>query len=390
MDGLRKCLVDEFTSIYCFNLRGNARTSGEQRRMEKGNVFGEGTRTNIAITLLIRNPDKTGQHQVFYHDIGDYLSREEKLETIKNFGSFTNIQWDSLTPNKNHDWINQRDPAFDEFISLGDKKDKSSKTIFDVYSSGVKTNRDNWVFGFSRKSIIDNMSQMIDFYNSQVEDYKLSRTKHTNVEYFIDNNPKKISWDGTLKNDLDKLKKGVFSEDCIRVSMYRPFVKQWFYLSRQFNNSIYLVEKIFHSKQTDNLVICVTGKGEEKEFSVLITDVVTEFKLIYNSQCFPLYTYEKQEQTDQISLLPTQEEYIKKENIPDTIQTEFQTIYNDPKITKEDIFYYVYGILHSPEYKTRFAADLKKCCPASLTPSTLAHSAPQDATSPTGISTTKK
>jgi predicted helicase len=147
MDGLRKCLTDEFTSVYCFNLRGNARTSGQQRRMEKGSVFGEGTRTTIAITLLIKNPEnpeKAGQHELFYHDIGDYLSREEKLDKIKNFGSFTSINWgDSLRPNDSQDWINQRDPAFDKFISLGDKKDKSSKTIFDIYSSGVKTNRDN-------------------------------------------------------------------------------------------------------------------------------------------------------------------------------------------------------------------------------------------------------
>lgn len=172
MDGLRKCLTDEFTSVYCFNLRGNARTSGEQRRMEKGSVFGEGTRTTIAITLLIKNPEKSGQHELFYHDIGDYLSREEKLDKIKNFGSFTSINWDSMTPNDSQDWINQRDPAFDKFISLGDKKDRSSKTIFDIYSSGVKTNRDNWCYNFSRNSVITNMSQMIEFFNRQVETYQ--------------------------------------------------------------------------------------------------------------------------------------------------------------------------------------------------------------------------
>ncbi|WP_126389284.1 DEAD/DEAH box helicase [Pseudanabaena sp. ABRG5-3] len=172
MDGLRKCLTDEFTSVYCFNLRGNARTSGEQRRMEKGSVFGEGTRTTIAITLLIKNPEKAGQHQLLYHDIGDYLSREEKLDKIKSFGSFTSINWDSLLPNDSQDWINQRDPAFDEFISLGDKKDKSTKTIFDLHSSGIKSNRDNWVYNFSRKSVISNMTKMIDFYNSQLKEFQ--------------------------------------------------------------------------------------------------------------------------------------------------------------------------------------------------------------------------
>ncbi len=122
MDGLRKCLTDEFTSIYCFNLRGNARTSGEQRRMEKGNVFGEGTRTPVAITLLVKNPAKKGQCQLFYHDIGDYFSQEEKLKIIADFGSIGSMDWKLLTPNNSQDWINHRDPEFDRFTPLGDKK----------------------------------------------------------------------------------------------------------------------------------------------------------------------------------------------------------------------------------------------------------------------------
>jgi predicted helicase len=217
MDGLRKCLADEFTSVYCFNLRGNARTSGEQRRMEKGNVFGEGTRTNIAITLLIRNPDKIGRHQIFYHDIGDYLSRDEKLDKIKSFGNFTSIRWDSLTPNKNYDWTNQRDPAFDKFISLGDKTDKLSKTLFDSYSRGFETRRDPWSYSFSRQSLISNMTKMIDFYNSQVEEFNTclngnatlgNEEKQKKIEAFVNTDPKNISWSRGLKNDLSKLVKG--------------------------------------------------------------------------------------------------------------------------------------------------------------------------------------
>ncbi|HKW28256.1 MAG TPA: DEAD/DEAH box helicase family protein, partial [Verrucomicrobiae bacterium] len=140
MDGLRKCLTDEFAAIYCFNLRGNARTSGEQRRMEKGNVFGGGTRTPVAITLLVKNLEHKCACQLFYHDIGDYLSAEEKLQIVTDFASIKSIPWSKLTPNKNHDWINQRDPAFEKFISLGDKDGEQTQTIFDLYSSGVKTN----------------------------------------------------------------------------------------------------------------------------------------------------------------------------------------------------------------------------------------------------------
>jgi predicted helicase len=145
-DGLRKCLTDEFSSIYCFNLRGNQRTSGEISRREGGKIFGSGSRTPIAITLMVKTPQHQGPCQVFYHDIGDYLSREEKLAIIKDFGSIQGMTWKPLTPNDQHDWINLRDPAFEAFTPLGDKEDKTAKTLFETYSSGLKTNRDNWIY----------------------------------------------------------------------------------------------------------------------------------------------------------------------------------------------------------------------------------------------------
>lgn len=363
-DGLRKCLMDEFTSIYIFNLRGNARTSGEQRRMEKGNVFGEGTRTPVTVTILIKNPDRNGQCQLFYHDIGDYLNREEKLKIITDFASFKNIPWVKITPNASYDWINQRDPAFDTFISLGDKRDKNSVTIFDVYSSGVKTNRDDWAYNFSKPQLSTNMSRMIDFYNEQVKAYaELKKSRHVEVENFIDNDPKKISWTREIKQDLERNKKGTFRNVSIVPSTYRPFAKQCLYFDRQFNNCVYQMPRIFPKEGLENLVICITGVGASKDFSALICDSIPNLHMHDTGQCFPLYTYEKSE--DAGGLLAEMEtgEYRRKENIPDAILADFRKAYNDAKISKEDIFYYVYGVLHSPEYKTRFAADLKKMLP---------------------------
>lgn len=367
-DGLRKCLMDDFTSIYCFNLRGNGRTSGETCRKEGHPLFAAtggkgGSLAPIAITILIKNPEKKGQHQLFYHDIGDYLTRKEKLDKIKNFGSFTSINWDSLLPNDSYDWINQRDPAFDKFISLGDKKDKSSKTIFDIYSSGVKTNRDNWCYNFSHDSVITNMSQMIEFFNAQVEEYQSSTGNKRNVDSFIDNNPQKISWTREIKQDLERGKKGQFCLDNVVISIYRPFCKQSFYFDRQFNNCVYQMPRIFPNENLENLVICVTGTGSTKDFSTLISKILPDLEMISKSQCFPLYTYENPDPTDQTSLFLTETGYTKKENIPDTILSDFQITYQDQTITKEDIFYYIYGLLHSPEYKQRFAADLKKMLP---------------------------
>jgi predicted helicase len=364
MDGFRKCLVDEFTSIYCFNLRGNARTSGEQRRKEKGNVFGEGTRTTIAIIVLIKNPDKKPSKQVNYYDIGDYLTREQKLSIIQNFADISTIEWEEITPNDNHDWINQRNDIFESFISLGDKKDKSSKTIFDVYSPGIVTSRDAWSYNFSAQVLEDNMSRMINFYNQQVEEFKVLKDK-TTVDSFINSDPKKISWSRGLKQKLQKFTTYKL-EDCLRISCYRPYTKEYLYFSNYFIEAIGKSQLFFPNQELENLVISITGKGEDKEFSALICNVITDYKLIYNTQCFPLYTYEKQEIDESKPSIPGMEisgEYVKKENIPDTILTEFKKIYKDKTISKEDIFYYIYGVLHSPEYKQRFAADLKKMLP---------------------------
>jgi predicted helicase len=372
MDGFRKCLVDEFTSIYCFNLRGNQRTSGEQSRKEGGKIFGSGSRATIAIIFLIKNSSKKSENKVFYHDIGDYLSQKEKLDIIKNFGDISTMKWQEITPNENYDWINQRNDDFESFMSLGDKKDATSKTIFDVYSMGVKTNRDNWVYNFSQQSVIDNMTRMIDFYNEQVEDFKKHLKGHAlnnveqrkkQVESFINNNTQQINWSRGLKNDLGRFINYEFSHDSVFMGIYRPYCKNWVYFNKYFNDMIYQLPKIFPNQNLDNLVICVTGIGASKDFSALITDVIPNLHFHDTSQCFPLYTYEKQSELGSLFATATTEQYTKKENIPDSILKEYQQKYQDKTITKSDIFYYIYGVLHSPEYKQRFASDLKKMLP---------------------------
>jgi predicted helicase len=362
MDGFRKCLVDEFTSIYCFNLRGNARTSGEQRRQEKGNVFGEGTRTTIAIIFLIKNSSKKSENKVFYHDIGDYLSQKEKLDIIKNFGDISTMKWQEITPNENYDWINQRNDDFESFISLGDKKDASTKTIFDVYSAGVQTNRDTWCYNFFCDAVAFNMKRTIDFYNEQVEQYQSLSIKPS-IENFVDNDTKKIKWTGELKDNVAKLEKLNFTEKSIVKSIYRPYCKQWLYFQKLWNKRTYQMPKIFPNQNLENLVICVTGIGVTKDFNALIVNTLPDVQLQANGQCFPLYTYEKQSELGSLFATATTEQYTKKENIPDSILKEYQQKYQDKTITKSDIFYYIYGVLHSPEYKQRFASDLKKMLP---------------------------
>ena len=148
-EGFRKCLEDEYSSIYVLNLRGNQRTSGELSRKEGGKIFGSGSRTPISITLLVKNPAKKGKATIYYHDIGDYLSREQKLKKISEFGSVdsSELQWEIVAPNEKGDWINQRGGIFDSLIILGDKEDKNNKQVVFVpfYSRGLATARDAWL-----------------------------------------------------------------------------------------------------------------------------------------------------------------------------------------------------------------------------------------------------
>lgn len=380
-DGFRACLESEFSDIYVLNLRGNQRTSGELSRKEGGKIFGGGSRTPITITFLIKNPAKAGQPAtIHYHDIGDYLTREQKLDLVKKFKSVHGrlIEWQIIEPTDRHDWINQRDGAFDSLIALGDKEDKTNKgqKFFNaVHTNGIKTQRDVWCYGFSSSAVAENMSRMIGNYNKECErihqllETSDSETKEkilSNVSSFLSDDDTFISWTRALRNDILKNKEGQFSSDNIVASLYRPFTKEALYADSQFNELLGIKSKAFPFKDAENLVICVSGVGVTKDFTCIITDQLPDLELIGKSQCFPLYWYEERKET-QASLFDddtSEDKFIRRDGITDWILKEVRKRFGNSKaITKEHIFYYVYGILHSPQYRERFAADLKKSLP---------------------------
>lgn len=372
MDGFRKTLQDEFSDVYVFNLRGNARTQGELRRKEAGNVFDAGSRTPVAITLLVKRKAHTGKATVRYHDIGDYLTREQKLGIITGFGSHQSLPWQTLEPNEHHDWINQRSGDFNAFVPFNDSPD----AIFAMRSSGVKTNRDSWVYNPSRTALEGNVRRMIDFYNQQVVLHS-ERCKAAGSDAFkmamdlADSNPRNIKWTRELYADLSRGKLCDFEPDGLRIALYRPFGKQWSYFNRRLNNCIYQQPKIHPTAAHSNLTIQVTGTGESKEFSCLISDVIPNLHAISGGQCFPLYWYEPVAEDvpqsgfnfdgDADDALANG--YVRRDGITDVALANFRTHYADATITKEDIFYYCYGVLHSPEYREQYAADLKKVLP---------------------------
>ncbi len=369
-DGFRKCLEKEFSAVYLFNLRGNARTQGELRKKEAGNVFGSGSRTPVSVTLLVKNPKaKQDKAVIHYHDIGDYLSREEKLKIIREFRSVGSsaMPWRILKPNEHGDWINRRNDAFANFIPLGDKKGKTNSFFQPYYSNGVKSNRDAWVYNFSRETVQNSMKTSIDIYNKELEGYITAQESNPNLtaDNFVDFSNRMISWIYETKKHLEKKIAHQFVNDDIVTALYRPFVKQHYYFNNDWNNRLYQIPKLFPSPELDNRVICITGEGN-LGFSTLISDSIPDlcFTKYGNggSQCFPLYWYEKP-QEKQLDLFSSNDsEYIRRDGLSDFILKRAKKQYGK-SVTKEDIFYYVYGILHSPEYRTAFANDLKKMLP---------------------------
>ena len=342
MDGLRKCFAEEFAEIYVFNLRGNQRTQGETSRREGGKIFGSGSRAPIAITILVKAPHE-GSAQIFYRDIGDYLSRDEKLLRLQQTPNVLSDEFKIITPNERGDWINQRGDTFDTFIPLAPDKrfDEATKSFFVANSNGVSTNRDIWAYNFSRKALESNMQTTIGYYNSN-EPTKVDQTKITWVESTVN-----------FKNRGIKI---VFDATQIAESIYRPFCKSNLYYDKYLNHRRYQMPKIFLTGREENLLICVTGTGSSKNFSVMIVDKIPCLDMVDKSQCFPLYWYESARQGSLFG-----ENLERRDGISDFILAEARKRFGD--VSKEDIFYYVYGFLHLRSYREKFSAELKKSLP---------------------------
>lgn len=369
-DGFRKSIEKEFSSIWVFNLRGNARSSGEMRRKEAGNVFGSGSRTPISITLLVKNPKATNKNAtIHYHDIGDYLSQQEKLAIISKLNSVSNseMKWKVLKPNDHGDWINQRSNLFGDYIIIGDKSVKNNFNTFFVkyYSNGLKTQRDAWCYNSSRTNLLENIKTTLSFFNRQTKLFieNLKVNPKLKAKEFLDFNDSKISWTRALIWDAEKGRQLELNKDLVRVSTYRPFFKQYLYHDRGLNEMVYQIPKLFPTPSKKNQLICVPGAGDKKKFSCLISDQIPDLGLIGASQCFPLYYYEEREKNNpNLFDAAGESEYIRRDGVSDFILERARKIYGK-NVSKEDIFYYVYGVLHSPDYRTAFANDLKKMLP---------------------------
>ncbi len=363
-DWFRKCVAQEFSHLYVLNLRGNARTSGEERKKEGDGIFDSGSKATVAIVFFVKDTSVKNS-VIHYHDIGDYLKREVKLHRLANFTDLDAIAFKTITPNEKGDWINQRDDAFEKLIPLKrDKKLKILNTIFDLNSGGVGSGRDPWVYNFSPKILTQSVQKCIDTYNADLKRFNAcfreafkQRTKGVkSAELYKHLNDKeittdktKIAWTDGLKNKLIKNKNLQEShEKRVRLALYRPFNKQWLYWDKDWIKRQSKFSKIFPDKDAQNVVIN-TGVGNGKNFSALVSDCISDCSLISPNQAYPLYHY------DDLG----NRHYA----ISGYALNLFRRHYQDNAITEEEIFYYIYAIFHHKGYLKKYKNSLAKEAP---------------------------
>lgn len=376
MNGMRECLAEEFSAVYVYHLRGNQRTQGEESRKEGGKIFGSGSRAPIAITMLVKNPDAVEQGAIYFHDIGDYLTREEKLAMVKRAAATGELEWARITPDRHGDWLNQRDDSWYEFAPLGiaNKPNAVPSGLFACYSRGAESDRDAWVYNFSSEEVSRNVKKLINCYEG-------CRAASMNDEELVDNDPRHISWSRSLKGKLSRDVKISFHEEALSPCAYRPFCKQWLYFESGLVDYPALQGLMFPSKgEHNNKAITIAATRRHDPMPFIVDAIPSHGFDIDAAQCFPLYWYEKRESLGGLFDDDAQGGYVCHDAITDEALSVFREAYprafdahgkqgprakkhGGVELTKEDIFFYVYGVLHSPEYRTRFAANLKKELP---------------------------
>ena len=366
-DGVRLSFVDDFSDIYVYNLRGNQRTAGEESRKEGGKVFGSGSRNTVVITIGVKDPNKSGC-EIHYHDIGDYLTAEQKLDIV-NHSSLETIEWDSIWPNSHGDWLQQRSVNFETWPVIGDKKKSGTQKVFCSHGMGLGTSRDTWVYNFSLERLRNSVQIMCDTYNRAVQSYGQSAF-NTRIDFLRECSeftaPDKIKWSSSLDKKFDSgILYPINEVITSRCSLYRPFNTQHVFYDKFWNHRVSQLPSMFPTPEHKNIGFYVVNPGSAKPFSALATDLIPDLAMYGSNagQFFPRFTWEKVEPEDgglfgAVGVDKREESkygvigeeiagYVRVDNITEDIKKLYwDTLGAD--ITGDDIFHFVYGKLHDP------------------------------------------
>ena len=362
-DGFRKHLDDNFSTIYHFDFKGNARTSGERRRREAGNIFDDAIRVGVGISVLVRKGKKAGKVVVNYHAVDDYAKAPEKRRYLESFADVKAVPWQVLKPDARHSWlVPAHADKFEGYLPIGSKETKrggKQEAVFVSFSNGVKTNRDEAVYDFDTGKLKDRVKRFIEDYNAEVDRWRRSDKKSA-IDDFV--NYVKVKWSESLKANLARGRYAEYADDKIRPSLYRLFVKEWFFFDALLNERRYQFPAILPTAATEaeNRIICVSGIGSKKPFHCINTDIIPCLDLIEKTQCFPFYVYDedgtnRRENITDWALAAFREKYAKE-------TVALKTVGLSP-LSKWDIFHYCYGLLHHAGYRATFGANLKRDLP---------------------------
>jgi predicted helicase len=345
-DGFRACIQEDFAECYIVDLGGDIRANHKA----VGNVFG--IMTGVAMFFLVKKNKQKTNCRIHYTTMDDSLSKVDKLDWIRE-NSFETIDFQRITPDKNNNWINlAEDNDWDALLPLGDKVVKLGKTheqtaIFELFSLGVVTNRDEWIYDFDANNLEKKVAFFCAFYEKEVERWQNSNQQLT-TNNFVD---RTIKWTEELENHLKKGSTLIFDKNRIRTGLYRPFVKQKLYFDKIITHRIYQNDKIFGIESNfDNIVISFS-KGKRGTFCALVTNNIPSLDIYLPNaaECLPMYRYDANGN--------------RQENITDWALEQFRQQYDNQQITKKQIFYYVYAVLHAPAYRSAYEINLKRDFP---------------------------
>jgi len=357
--GVRKALSEEFAEVYVYDLKGDARTREEEWRRQGDKIFDNQSRAGVCLLFLVKRKDTKGLAKIHYKAVRDYATKEEKFAELREWEDQPDqIPWQEIQPNQKHDWIDQGEEEFESFVKLGDKKNRNDIKVFNEYSSGLNTSRETYVYNFSREELKKHMERLISTFNEHLERVWAGEINEDNVEEKIERDQRKIKWDDTLRNWLFRLgEKQKFKEERVFPAFYRPFIPMQVYFYKVFNAGTYRLPSIFPTPDAENLAIVSSSVGKGRVFDVFIATKIVDVSFHTTSVfLFPLYTY-----IEVKTLYGTVSQ--KQYNITDQTLKLFRSALNDPNITKEDIFYYVFGVLSTPSYVERFRNNLSKELP---------------------------
>ncbi len=388
-DGFRRSLGIEFDRIYIFNLRGDFRVQGERNNLEGENIFN--IKSPIAITILVKKIHKNFKREgkVFYYQFQDYMKNNQKMSFLIKKQSIENIDLEEIIPDENHTWLSQGKKEFQTFISIDSNKEDKIKSIFKFSSSGIASNRGDWVVNFSKNNLISNVTNSMDFYNQEMRRINAKTIQEVNMS--VSRDPKKIKYnDGDIRNIIRKISKEL-DMNKVEIQLFKAFTKKWSYTGKNFNHRVYQTNSIFpneingninENNTLSNVAITIGSPSPRKEFSCFICKEVPNLHLLQNAKNFPLHKYNlngKKNQKSQTNpemsesnsavlfqlntLENSEEESLKEYAISEFAMKTWRDAYPSQEISEEDLFYYVYGILHSYDYREQFCNDLYSSFP---------------------------